>query len=163
MNLTACALTPEAFAPFGRVLNLMAGGDDGLVRTDGPGWQDCYTKTPLIGTNGSLGLTRSGGTPFDLRQMERHTNTEEALFCLDAPIVLAVAPAGDRQQPESADVRAFIIPKGVAVVLDAGTWHDACRGLDRPVAYYWMATVGTGTEWRDVAGGPLTVECGAQP
>ena len=163
MQLPALKLTPAAFAPFGQILDLVAGGGDALVRTDGPGWQDCYTRAPLIGTNGSLGLTRSGGMPFDLHQMERHPNTQEALFCLDAPIVLAVAPAGAQPQPEIADIRAFVIPKGVAVVLEAGTWHDGCRGLDGPVAYYWMATVGTGTEWRDVAGGPVTIERGPQP
>lgn len=148
-----------AFAPFGKVFEMGPSSDpDGhIVLTDGPDWSDAYTHDPLLGTNASLGMTRSGGTPFEVRQMERHPNTQEALFCADAAIVLVVAPAGPEAHPDAAALRAFSIPPGTVAVMDPGTWHDACRGLHGPAAYYWMATVRTGTEWRDVAGGPVSV------
>lgn len=160
MNVMVQDLSPETFAPFGRVHDL--GGRDGdpgatLVQTDGPGWSDRYTATPLISTNGSLGLTRAGAAPFEVVRMERHPNTEEALFCLDGDMILVTAPAGPAERPAASDLRAFRVPVGQAVVLHPGTWHDACRGVDGPVAYYWVATVGTGTDWRDLDPHPVTV------
>ena len=148
-----------AFAPFGKVLAMGEAGDtDGnIIRTDGAGWSDAYTHDPLLATNASLGMTRSGGTPFEVRQMERHPNTQEALFCAEGPIVLVVAAAGPQKSPDARNLRAFAIPPGTVVVMHPGTWHDACRGLHGPTTYYWMATVRTGAEWQDVEGGPVCV------
>lgn len=153
-------ISDDAFAPFGCVVRL--GESDGpqgtnVVHTEGPGWSDAYTHDPLLGTNASLGMTRSGGTPFEVFQMERHPNTQEALFCAEGPIVLVVAAAGPQARPDRRDLRAFSIPPGTVAVMKPGIWHDACRGLHGPTSYYWMATVRTGTEWREVIGGPVSV------
>jgi len=156
MTLRAEAATPAAFRPFGRLLTLGPGGE-GVVPTDGPGWSDAYTAAPLLGQGGSLGMTRTGGGGWQMRQMERHPNTDEALFCGADPILLAVAPGGPAAAPRAGEVRAFVLVPGQVAVLLPGTWHDACRGLDRPTAYYWMATVGTGTEWVDLVPGPLQI------
>ncbi len=156
-------ISDDAFAPFGKVIRLgQADGSQGTdaVHTEGPGWSDAYTHDPLLATNASLGMTRTGGTPFDVRQMERHPNTQEALFCAEGPIVLAVAPAGPEAKPDARTVRAFSIPPGTVAVMKPGTWHDACRGLHGPTTYYWMATVRTGTEWQEVVGGPVSVVAG---
>ena len=162
MTIRVEPIAPDAFAPFGRVFEIGASDnlDDAIVRTDGPGWADAYTHDPLLATNASLGMTRAGGTPFEVRQMERHPNTQEAIFCADAPIVLVVAEAGSAAHPDASDLRAFSIEPGTVAVMRPGTWHDACRGLHGPTAYYWMATVRTGTEWRDVSGGPVPVVAG---
>ena len=163
MTIRVEPIAAETFAPFGRVFEMgPSSGPDvslaaGIVRTDGPGWTDAYTHDPLLATNASLGMTRSGGTPFEVRQMESHPNTQEAIFCADAPIVLVVAEAGPAPQPDISGLRAFSIQPGTIAVMHPGTWHDACRGLNGPAAYYWMATVRTGTEWRDVSGGPISV------
>ena len=120
---------------------------------------DAYTAKPLISSNGSLGLTRAQAAPFSTRQMERHVLTEEALFTADAPLVLAVAAPGSAGAPNAADIRAFLINPGTAVVLHKGTWHDACRGAHGETHYYWMATCGLeGSTWTDVDGGPVRVE-----
>lgn len=152
-------INATAFAPFGRVFAMAESSlpDVSIVRTNGPGWSDAYTTDPLLATNASLGMTRSGGTPFEVRQMERHPNTEEALFCAEAPIVLVVAAAGPEASPDASALRAFSIPPGTVAVMKPGTWHDACRGLCGPTTYYWMATVRTGTEWQDVRDGPVPV------
>jgi ureidoglycolate lyase len=149
-----------AFLPFGKVLVMGPSEptDAGIVSTQGPGWNDAYTRDPLLSTNASLGMTHAGGTPFEVRQMERHPNTEEALFCAASPIVLVVAPAGPALYPNAADLCAFSISPGTVAVINPGVWHDACRGLNGPASYHWMATVRTGTEWQDVIGGPVQVE-----
>lgn len=165
MNVMVQDLTPETFAPFGRIHDLGGRDDDPaatLVQTKGPGWSDRYTATPLISTNGSLGLTRAGAAPFEVVQMERHPNTEEALFCLEGDMIIVTAPAGIAEYPKVGDLKAFRVPVGKAVVLHPGTWHDACRGVDAPVAYYWMATVGTGTDWRDLDPHPVSVTLAAE-
>ena len=159
MTLLIERITPDAFAPFGRVLTLAPTEppDARVVRTDGAGWTDAYTHDPLLSTNGSLGMTRAAGMPFSVERMERHPNSEEALFPSEGAIVLVVAPAGAKPDPDAADLRAFAILPGTVAVMKPGTWHDACRGLDGPTAYFWMCTVRTGTDWRQVAGGPVPV------
>lgn len=159
MTILVEPIDAETFVPFGRVFVMGAAGlpDGGIMRTDGPGWADAYTHDPLLATNASLGMTRAGGTPFEVRQMERHPNTQEAIFCAEAPIVLVVAQAGPEPRPEMTKLRAFAIQPGTVAVMHPGTWHDACRGLEGPASYYWMATVRTGTEWQDVDGGPVQV------
>jgi ureidoglycolate lyase len=136
-----------------------------VIRSAGPGWTDAYTAAPLLGSNGSLGLTRGGPAPFTSTQMERHLLTEEALFCAADPIVLAVAAPTDGTQPRAEDVRAFVITPGTVVVLNKGTWHDACRGIGKDAYYYWMATcgLGDGSPWVEVAGGHVrvTADCPA--
>lgn len=167
MKLQALPVTAEDFAPFGRVHAMVPAlqPEDPaarLVVSSGDGWSDVYTANPLISTNGSLGMTLGSGAPFSTRRMERHLGTEEALFTAGSPVVLAVAAPTDAGQPNAADVRAFVINPGTAVVLHQGTWHDACHGVDGDAYYYWMATCGGdgGSTWTDVADGPVHVEVG---
>lgn len=161
-QIHAIRLADADFSEFGTVHSLkqpMPGGtgEDAIVRSAGEGWTDAFTRRPLIGSNGSLGLTLGEGGDFVTRQMERHMATQEALFCAAEPVVLAVAPPGAGERPQAGDIRAFVIEPGIAVVLHQGTWHDACRGIDRPSYYYWMATTGSGATWVDVEGGPVRV------
>lgn len=160
MRVLATPVRAEDFAPFGRV-HAMAAAEPGagLVVSAGDGWSDVYTAAPLIGSNGSLGMTVGAGTPFITSRMERHLHTEEALFTAGSPVVLAVAAPTQSSYPSAADVRAFVVKPGTAVVLHPGTWHDACHGVDGEASYYWMATVGGdgGPSWTDVDGGPVHV------
>lgn len=154
----ASELTAEGFAPFGRVHDLVGGDSAGVQRMAGEGWTDGFTLAPLIDGRGHLGMTRGPAAPWLACQMERHPLTEEALFCAGAPIVLAVAPAGEGDAPLSATVEAFIIRPGQVAVMNRGVWHDACRGLTGPTAYHWMAICGLGPDpWVGIAGGPVEV------
>jgi ureidoglycolate lyase len=163
MRVEATSVLEADFSLFGTVYSLSAphpGVDTEpmLVRSEGPGWTDAFTRAPLVGANGSLGLTRAEAAPFDTFRMERHPDTEEAIFCAANPIILAAAPSTRAPYPSARDVRAFIIEPGVVVVLHKGTWHDACRGLGEPAHYYWMARTGGGSVWVDLRGGPVHVE-----
>ena len=157
-HIVACPATAEAFARFGTVYDLSGGSDPKVVWTLGDGWQDGFTHKPLIGGSGHLGLTRGGAAPWHCTEMERHPGTEEAIFCADAPVVLAVAPASAMPAPRRDEIEAFVISPGQAVVMDRGVWHDACRGLTRPTPYFWMAICGLGASpWVPVEGGALLV------
>lgn len=156
--IVARPATPENFAAFGMVYDLLGDSDQKVVWTDGDGWNDGFTATPLISGSGHLGMTRGGAAPWDCAQMERHHKTEEAIFCAGEPVVLAVAPASNADAPRRQDVEAFVISPGQVVVMKHGVWHDACRGAVKPTPYFWMAMCGLEVSpWVSVADGPLTV------
>lgn len=164
MEITATDIAGAEFAPFGRVLVMApTHGVDvtppDLVVSHGDQYDDCRTRDPLISTNGSLGMTLGSATPCRTARMERHFHTEEAIFCLADPVVLVVAPATGDDAPNAADVRAFIIRPGIVAVMRAGTWHDACHGIDQPATYYWQATCRDDivSAWVEIEGGPVTV------
>jgi ureidoglycolate lyase len=164
MDVQAMNLLDADFSPFGRVYQMTqddpsAAPTTSLIRSSGPGWSDAYTSAPLLSTNGSLGFTRGSASPFVTSRMERHLLSEEALFCAADPIVLAVAAPTIGDRPSAASIQAFVITPGTVVVLNKGTWHDACHGIDKEAYYYWMATCGTGgtSPWVEVDGGPVRV------
>lgn len=158
MTLIARPITADRFAPFGRIYDLTGAVSSDVKTVAGEGWTDSFTLQPLIEGNGHLGMTLGAAAPWSCRQMERHPLTEEALFCAAAPIVLAVAPASDGPAPEAARLAAFILRPGMVAVMNRGVWHDACRGLEGPASYYWMAICGLGSDpWVPVAGGPVEV------
>ena len=79
--------------------------------------------------------------------------------CAAEPIILAVAPASSAAAPHRDEIEAFVIAPGQAVVMHRNVWHDACRGVTRPAAYYWMAICGLGeSPWVPLEGGPRRVE-----
>ncbi|MCR6498238.1 ureidoglycolate lyase [Shinella sp. CPCC 101442] len=161
MSADAIVARPVAagnFARYGKVYDLAGDTDRDVIRTNGDGWQDGFTRTPLIDGSGHLGMTRGGSAPWSCTAMERHPQTEEAIFCAAEPVVLAVAPASTADAPHRDEIEAFVIAPGQAVVMHRNVWHDACRGATRPAAYYWMAICGLGeSPWIPVAGGPRQV------
>jgi ureidoglycolate lyase len=163
MIVVAEHVSAEAFAPFGWYYPMTDGpdvvGDAAIVWSEGIGWQDARTDLPLIDLPGSLGVTRGGKAPYLSTHMERHLNTQEALFCMREPVILAVALSSDGDQPRAQDVRAFIIRPGDVVVLERAVWHDACRGLGAEATYYWFAACNDGgpVEWVEIADGPVDV------
>ena len=156
--VVARPVTAENFARYGKVYDLAGDADPDVIWTKGDGWDDGFTRTPLIDGSGHLGMTRGGSAPWSCTAMERHPLTEEALFCAAEPIVLAVAPASDADAPDHNDIEAFIIVPGQTVVMYKNVWHDACRGATRATPYYWMAVCGLGeSPWIAVTGGPRRI------
>lgn len=157
--IVAQPVTPANFAPYGKVYDLMGDADSAVIWTAGDGWSDGFTRMPLIEGSGHLGITRGGGAPWACTTMERHPETEEAIFCAAEPVILAVAPPSVACAPHRDDVEAFVIAPGQAVVMHRNVWHDACRGLSGPTPYYWMAICGLGASpWVPVEGGPRRVQ-----
>lgn len=157
--IVAQPATPENFSRFGTVYDLSNDTDPKAIWTLGDGWSDGFTRTPLMTGSGHLGITRGAGAPWLCAAMERHPGTEEAIFCAAQPVVLAVAPASDADAANRDEIEAFVIAPGQVVVMRRGVWHDACRGVSGPAAYYWMAICGLGeSPWVPVAGGPRLVQ-----
>lgn len=162
--VVARPVTAENFARYGKVYDLADATDAGVVWTKGDGWDDGFTRTPLIDSPGHLGMTRGSSAPWSCAAMERHPLTEEALFCTAEPIVLAVAPASEAAAPDQSEIEAFIIVPGQTVVMHKNVWHDACRGATRATPYYWMAVCGlVESPWIQVKGGPRQVQINDGP
>jgi ureidoglycolate hydrolase len=113
LDLAVMPLTAEAFMPFGRVIEPTADG------------------TPAGAIDAALDLSH-GRPRFYLMDLEarasavssitRHRAVTQVLASARGePWMLAVAPPG--AEPAAADVRAFRVPGGVAVLLHRGTWH----------------------------------------
>ncbi|WP_448956441.1 ureidoglycolate lyase [Labrys neptuniae] len=157
-TILARPVTAENFGRFGAVYDLAAGTDPKIEWTRGNGWQDGFTKAPLIAGSGHLGMTHGGAAPWRCAEMERHASTEEAIFCASLPIVLAVAPASPAKAPCADAIEAFVISPGQAVVMKRGVWHDACRGQSEAAPYFWMAICGLEpSAWIPVEGGPVSI------
>lgn len=154
-EVTLEVLSSESFSPFGDFLRF---SPRPTVRaTEGYAWISSITPA-LSDMDGppSLGWSVAASLPAPSIKMERHQHTSEALFCAADPVCLFVADTGG-DRPSADDVRAFILEPGSVVVLRRGVWHDACRGLNRPTPYYWIANADPQITdpWVDIEGGPL--------
>jgi len=162
--IVARHVTAENFAGYGKVYDLVDDTDPDVILTKGEGWADGFGRKPLIDGSGHLGMTRGGSAPWNCTAMERHPQTEEAIFCAAEAVVLAVAPASLASAPHRDEVEAFIVSPGQVVVMHRNVWHDACRGVSGPASYYWMAICGLGeSPWVPVAGGQLEIRTNEGP
>lgn len=103
-------ITPEAFAPFGTVIDwseeLEATGQrfHVVMRSEAPtGWR--------------LGVLKVGERTVE--RLENHPTTEELFAPIKGQAVLVVAPAGTF---DGGAIRAFLLDRPVS--LKPGTWHD---------------------------------------
>lgn len=116
----AVPLSPEAWSPFGwlPVEDADAGDRAHRLRFE---WDDAHVN--FIGHDAAE--VRREGTRLRCSEMYRHDTHTQALLVVDAPAVIAVAPAGHsfRGPPDAEAVRAFLLEPGDAVVLHRGTWH----------------------------------------
>ena len=124
-----------------------------VMHSSGVSFEDHMTCRPLIDTPGHLGCTIGQSAPYALHSMEKHAHTMVAVFCAADPVILCVAkPCGDRP-PRAADVHALLLGRGDVAVLKRDIWHDACHGVGRPAAYYYIASRGENpAEWVKVEG-----------
>lgn len=156
MKILAKRVSTIDFSKYGRYYNMKESSDI-VIRDQGDGWEDARTKLPLIDTAGHIGYTFGSPTPCVIQSMERHTHTQEALFCLSDPFVIAMANSGNSDEPIAEDIEAVIVHPGEIIVLNRGIWHDACHGIKQGVHYYWMATEleSEPNIWVDIKGGPV--------
>ncbi|CAH2715000.1 hypothetical protein BACCIP111895_02177 [Neobacillus rhizosphaerae] len=159
MEIKAVPVSKIDFSKYGVYYNMNSASDN-LWASQGDGWNDFRTQVPIISSPGSLGITQGTPLPCKINKMERHLHTQEALFCLSDPIVVAIANCGESKQPLASEVEAVIIQPGEVIVLNKGIWHDACHGINKSVRYYWLAEEyeGEPTEWMDIHGDPIELQ-----
>ena len=112
-QLSAEPLTDEAFAPFGAVLRATP---DGGPFSDAEGRLDLSAGTPRFY------LMQLADKPARFAGITRHRQVTQCLSAVGGGSwLIAVAPPD--VVPTPADVRAFVVPGDVALLLGKGTWH----------------------------------------
>ena len=112
-------LTPEAFAPFGQVIdteNRPYGGEEGMYR-----WyaqQACVENAACVSVNLLTALQRE----YAFDKFEAHERTMETVLPLTGGLIVAGVPAG-AVTPER--VQAFYVPVGKGISWAPNVWHYA--------------------------------------
>eukprot|EP01023_Acetabularia_acetabulum_P069025 TRINITY_DN9905_c0_g1_i1.p1 TRINITY_DN9905_c0_g1~~TRINITY_DN9905_c0_g1_i1.p1 ORF type:complete len:205 (+),score=31.18 TRINITY_DN9905_c0_g1_i1:94-708(+) len=113
-KLVAEPVTKEAFAPFGQ---LCAAQEDGKVFDQDDAQLDLSQGTPRL----YVMRLHSSGLKFD--RITHHAKVTQCLGSLNPPSswYLCVCEAG--KMPCEDNIKAFKVPHGVFLKLEAGTWH----------------------------------------
>lgn len=130
MKIRIEALTKEAFAPFGDVIETR-GAEHFLINK---GSTVRYHDLAEVQTDekGRVLINIFRATPLDypltIELLERHPKGSQAFVPLsDRPYLVLVAPPGDTVHAE--DLRAFIATGEQGVNYHAGTWHHPVLAL----------------------------------
>lgn len=142
MNLSVKDLTPDAFAPYGTVIEQ----PDVTPEASGPGWNWWSETTLLPHTDRGYGIgylsLRAGPLRFDWA--ERHMHSPEVIVPLgDACLVYVGRP---EEAPDWERFEVFRIRQGQAVVLNEGVWHGAPLALNQDVNALVFLRKGAGAE-----------------
>lgn len=146
MHLDVEPLTPEAFAPYGRVIERPERGSD----AEGPGWRWWAEIALLSGDGRPVGVGYLDLTPGEGRfdWAERHMRTQEAILATSSDLLVYVGPAEHPEEPgrlpDLERFRVFRVPAGGGVVMDRAVWHGAPLVVDRAAAAIVLILEGTG-------------------
>ena len=130
VRVKAEPLTAGAWAPFGWLPVEDTDPSDRLHQLEFK-WQDVHVN---VITHRSSEVVEHNGL-FHCGDMYRHDTHTQALLVLDAPAVVAVAPASTSfdEALDAASIRAFTLQPLNSIVLHPGTWHWGPFPLGRDV------------------------------
>ena len=122
-------LTPEAFAPFGRVLTQPTAPSEAPGRLDLDVWFHISDLLGLEAQNPAFTFLTVKRHDTPLNQIERHCRTAEFFIPLQGESVIMVAPVSDPNDPDAlpdeAHIHAFHLDGSAAIALPRGGWHWA--------------------------------------
>lgn len=150
-------LTPEAFAPFGEVLEVPA--EAGRL------YYERALATSRPGAWPSLSLTMKEPHPggaLRVHQMERHAFSSQSFIPL-GPVrwLVIVAPHAAEGGPDMARAEAFVASHGQGVTYGADVWHHPLTVLDAPGRFaVVMWRDGTATDEEFVSVTPFDLALG---
>jgi ureidoglycolate lyase len=146
MHLDAQPLTPDAFAPYGRVIARPEREGDAA----GPGWRWWAETVLLAGDGRPFGVGYLDLQPDDRRfdWAERHMRTQEAIIATSSELLVYVGPADHLEEPGRLPAidrfTAFRLPPGEGIVMDRAVWHGAPLAVDQPSSAIVLILEGTG-------------------
>jgi ureidoglycolate lyase len=158
MKLPILDLTPAAFAPYGKVIEM----PQRKVDAAGPGWKWWGENVFLEGDVRPYGIGYLNLEPADLRfdWAERHMRTVELIIPAGGDCLVYVGPPDHLDEPAHipplARFQVFRVHTGQGVLLDRGVWHGAPLALDRPLNVIVLLHQHTGREDTTVARFPDT-------
>lgn len=138
ITLQARPLTPEAFAPFGQVLQAgpPPSGEAGQAINSGTSRRHVLVADLQLGAEqgrGELSLSRAQARAFPLclQELERHQLSTQSFIPLGGPRRLALVVARPGPAPHMPDqLQAFVSDGWQGVCLHAGTWHHPLLAVD---------------------------------
>ncbi|OAZ89444.1 ureidoglycolate lyase [Halomonas sp. G11] len=133
LELKAEPLTPEAFAPFGDVIDARTSASFPINAGRTQRHHD-LAKVETLGDNArtliNIFVSQPVTLPLELTFLERHPQGSQAFMPLhEERFIVVVAPLGEVIKP--GDVRAFVTDGRQGVNYHAGTWHAIQSVLDR--------------------------------
>ena len=142
-------LTAAAFAPFGQVLTPRA-TPDRMINAGRCERHHALATVERGGGEAIISIFRSDpvSLPYDCTLLERHPLGSQAFMPLGAdPWLSVVAPDQDgRPGP----LRAFLVPAGTGVNLNANVWHGVLTPLDRAADFLVVDREGAGVNLEEI-------------
>ncbi|MBO6784032.1 MAG: ureidoglycolate lyase [Alphaproteobacteria bacterium] len=139
------ALEPEAFAPFGEVIEAV-GEPDQIINRGMCGRYHDLAGLDFTGDGARAGISlfqaRPRALPYELDMMERHPQGSQAFLPMTAdPFLIIVAPdaCGAPGTP-----KAFLTRPGQGVNYRRGTWHGVLTPLHEPGLFAVVDRIGDG-------------------
>jgi ureidoglycolate lyase len=150
-SLRVEALTRDAFAPFGEVLDADAArqvftiNEGTATRFHDLARLDCGSDDGRVCV--SLFRAEARALPFTVAMLERHPLGSQAFVPLDPATRYVVVVATDPAQPP----RAFLVDGGRGVNLHRGCWHHPLLVLDRRADFLVLDRAGPGANCDEAA------------
>lgn len=136
-------LTPEAFAPYGDVLDASGTPDKMINRGKCARFHD---RAQLDFSDGRAGISIFRGEretlPYTLEMMERHPEGSQAFIPMSADPFLVIVAADKDGAP--VDPQAFVTAPGEGVNFHKGTWHGVLAPLAEPGLFAVIDRIGEG-------------------
>lgn len=142
-TLILSALTAEAFAPFGDVLDV-SGTPDKIINQGLCGRH--HDRATLDFSDGRAGISLFNAEPrsfpITLDMVERHPAGSQAFIPMSLhPFVVVVAPDVDGKPGTP---RAFVTEAGQAINFHRGTWHGVLTPIHAPGLFAVVDRIGDG-------------------
>ena len=118
-------LTPEAFAPYGQVLDLPA-TQEGAVTSDRFTFWPKLTEYVCDSGRFQIGVSTLYKRPFRMCDFERHYHTHEFMIPLNGDMIIVFTKnkgMDKNEEPDYTQAEAFLINKEQGVVINPWVWH----------------------------------------
>ena len=142
-KIVARALTADAFAPYGDVIEV-SGDPDRIINQGMCGRHHDLARLDFGSGRAGVSLfdARARSLPYTVEMVERHPDGSQAFIPLDGvPMLVIVA---DDRNGEPSGLEAFVSQPGQSINLHRGTWHGVLAPLGRPGRYVVVDRVGDG-------------------
>ena len=147
--VTARPIDNDSFAPYGQLLD----GPEAPGRYDFQA--ELFNGRDDAAPNLLLARAQAKSLPLDMEVMERHPQSSQAFFPLDASrYIVLVCPDAADGGPDMTRLDAFLVGAGQGINYNAGTWHHPLTALDRAgnfAALVWENGSDSDTEWYTMA------------
>ncbi len=157
MSLSVRELTPEAFMPYGTVIEQPS--TDAEASGDGWQWWSKAAQVPESDQPYAVGFLALKPATLAFDWAEYHQQSKETIIPLGKECLVYVGRPADEPGWEGFEV--FRVRQGQGVILDEGVWHGAPLATHHALSALVLLRQGTGahdTFKADHPGGPIEIE-----